>query len=109
MPDSSRAVAHAHPQPRTYLKVAVILTVITAVEVAIYYAPALRGVLVPALLLFSAVKFAIVVGYYMHLKFDADIYSRLFLGPLALAAIIVIVLMFLFGHFIDHGGAPSPT
>ncbi len=99
---SEATAEHAHPTAPTYLKVAVILTVITAVEVAIYYVPALRGVLVPMLLIFSAVKFAIVVGYYMHLKFDAVIYSRLFLGPLTIASLMVIVLMLLFGHFIDH-------
>jgi cytochrome c oxidase subunit 4 len=103
MSDSS--AEHAHPEPRTYIKIGVILTVITAVEVAIYYVPALRGILVPTLLLFSAVKFAIVVGYYMHLKFDAVIYSRLFLGPLTIAGLMVIALMLLFGHFIDHTGA----
>ena len=106
---SDSPAEHAHPQPSTYFKVAVILTIITAVEVAIYYIPALAGILVPALLLFSAVKFAIVVGYYMHLKFDAVIYSRLFLGPLTVAGLMVIVLMLLFGHFIDHGGVQSPT
>ena len=100
---------HAHPTPRTYLKIAVILTAITAIEVAIYYIPALRGILVPTLLIFSAIKFGIVVGYYMHLKFDAVIYSRLFLGPLTIAGLMVIALMLLFGHFIDHGGVQSPT
>ncbi len=45
----------------------------------------------------------------MHLKFDAVIYSRLFLGPLAIAGLMVIALMLLFGHFIDHGGVQSPT
>jgi hypothetical protein len=43
-----------------------------------------------------------VIGYYMHLKFDAIIYSRLFLGPLMIATMMVIVLMLLFGHFIDQ-------
>jgi cytochrome c oxidase subunit 4 len=94
--------AHEHPSAPTYIKIAVILTVITAVEVAIYYMPGLRPVLVPLLLIFSAAKFGIVIGYYMHLKFDAIIYSRLFLGPLMIATIMVIVLMLLFGHFIDQ-------
>lgn len=93
---------HDHPSPATYLKVAVILTLITAVEVAIYYMPAMRGVLVPLLLIFSAVKFLTVVGWYMHLKMDAAIYSRLFFAPLVLAATMTTVLMLLFGHFIHH-------
>ena len=94
------AEQHEHPSPATYLKVAVILTVITAVEVAIYYIPAMRGVLVPLLLVFSAIKFVTVVGWYMHLRMDPVIYSRLFYAPLVLAIAMTIVLMLLFGHFL---------
>jgi len=93
---------HDHPTPSTYVKIGVILTVITAIEVAIYYIPAMRGVLVPLLLVFSAVKFLTVVGYYMHLKMDPPIYSRLFFAPLVLAVAMTTVLMLLFGHFVPH-------
>ncbi len=91
-----------HPAPATYLKVAAILTVITAIEVSIYYIPAMRGVLVPLLLIFSTIKFGIVAGWYMHLRFDPIVYARLFFGPLAIAAVITIVLMLLFGHLIHR-------
>ena len=102
MADTTHSDQQPHPTSQTYLRIAVILTVLTAIEVAIYYIPALRGVLVPLLLIFSAVKFLTVVGYYMHLKFDPVIYSRLFFGPLVIAMFVTIVLMLLFGHFIDH-------
>jgi cytochrome c oxidase subunit 4 len=91
-----------HPAPATYFKVAAILTVITIIEVSAYYIPAMRGVLVPLLLIFSATKFVIVAGWYMHLHFDPAVYARLFLGPLAVAVVIAVVLMLLFGHFIHH-------
>jgi cytochrome c oxidase subunit 4 len=93
---------HDHPRPATYVKIAVILTLITAVEVAVYYIPALRGVLVPLLLVLSAVKFLTVVGWYMHLKMDPVIYSRLFFAPLVVATAMTVVLMLLFGHIIPH-------
>jgi len=93
---------HDHPTPSTYVKIGVILTVITAVEVSIYYIPAMRGVLVPLLLVLSAVKFLTVVGWYMHLKMDPVIYSRLFFAPLLLATGMTVVLMLLFGHFFPH-------
>jgi cytochrome c oxidase subunit 4 len=93
--------AHDHPSPATYVRIGVILTLITAVEVAIYYIPAMRGILVPLLLVLSAVKFLTVVGWYMHLKMDPVIYSRLFFAPLVLAISIGFVLMLLFGHFIQ--------
>jgi cytochrome c oxidase subunit 4 len=94
-----------HPTVPTYLKVATILTLITVIEVAIYYMPALRPVLVPLLLIFSAAKFFIVVGFYMHLRFDSTVFARLFFGPLTIAALMIIVLMLLFGHFIGPATA----
>src|SRR5262249_4556820 len=44
---------HAHPGAKEYLGIAVILTVITAIEVAVYYVPAMRPMLVPTLLVLS--------------------------------------------------------
>ncbi len=67
---SERAHQQAHPSSRVYINIAVILAVITAVEVATYYIPALAGVIVPILLVLSLAKFVLVVGYFMHLKFD---------------------------------------
>jgi cytochrome c oxidase subunit 4 len=84
--DAHAAVAeHAHPQPRTYVAVALILAVITAIEVAVYYIPGLLAFIVPILLVLSLIKFAMVVGYFMHLKFDHKIYTGLFVGGLAIA------------------------
>ena len=93
-------VEHAHPTWSTYWKVALILTLITVGEVWAYYIPsfvASRG-FVPTLLILSALKFLIVVMFYMHLKYDARIFRVLFTGPLLVAAITLIGLMFLFGH-----------
>lgn len=95
------ADAHAHhPTAATYVKVGVVLTIITAVEVAVYYIPALvamRGLFVTLLLGMSAVKFFIVVALYMHLKYDHRIFRAFFVGPLLVAAGTMLGLMFLFG------------
>jgi cytochrome c oxidase subunit 4 len=88
-----------HPAPRTYLKVATILTIITAVEVAVYYIDALESLLVYILVTLSAIKFAIVVGYYMHLKFDNKLFRNIFVFALLVAASIVISFMILFMRF----------
>jgi cytochrome c oxidase subunit IV len=87
---------HAHPTWKTYVVVGVILTAITALEVALFYIPSAAGILVPALLTLSAVKFAIVVLWYMHLKFDSKIFGRVFVAPLFLAALVVIGMIILF-------------
>jgi cytochrome c oxidase subunit 4 len=90
---------HEHPTWSTYWKVAVILTVITVGEVWCYYLPHFTSTpyFVPTLLILSAAKFAIVVMFYMHLKYDAKLFRALFTGPLLVAAATIIALLFLFG------------
>lgn len=86
----------SHATVSTYVLIGVILAIITAVEVAIFYIPALSGILVPALLMLSASKFLIVVMFYMHLKYDSAIFRRVFFGPLFLALVVVVGLVVLF-------------
>jgi len=88
--------AHAHPTPKTYAKIAAILCAITAVEFICYYMQALRGVLVPLLLVLSGIKFALVVMFYMHLKFDHNVFTRLLLVGLFLGVGVVVSLLVLF-------------
>ena len=91
---------HEHPTWHTYKWVALILTVITIMEVWVYYIPAFVAsrLFVPVLLIMSAVKFVIVVLFYMHLKYDHRLFRFLFSGPLTIAILTLIALMFLFGH-----------
>ena len=56
----------------------------------------LSGTLVPLLLVLSALKFVLVVLFYMHLKFDNRFFAFLFSGPLLLAIGVMIGLLFLF-------------
>ena len=95
---------HAHPDWKTYRWVALILTLLTGLEVYIYYMPAFvkTKMFVPTLLVLSAIKFAIVVLFYMHLKYDAKLFRALFGGPLTLAAFTIVGLLFLFGHLAIH-------
>jgi cytochrome c oxidase subunit 4 len=96
----AHVVEHTHPDWRTYRWVALILTLITVGEVWIYYIPSFVAtrLFVPTLLILSAAKFAIVVLFYMHLKYDAKLFRGLFTGPLAIAITVLISLLFLFGH-----------
>ena len=102
--DSSHANSdheHAHPTWATYKWVALWLTLITVVEVWVYYIPSFVAskLFVPALLIMSAVKFAIVVMFYMHLKYDHKLFRALFTGPLAVAIATLIALMAVFSKF----------
>ena len=96
---------HAHASVKTYLVVAAVLGMITAVEVVIFYIEALQPVLVPLLLTLSAAKFTLVVGFFMHLKYDSKIFRGLFVGPLAVAILIILAMLALFGVFGGGGGA----
>lgn len=76
---------HQHPGEATYIKIALILAAITGVEVFFSYWDAVSGILAPALILMSIVKFAIVVAFFMHLRFDSRLFRRLFVTGIALA------------------------
>ena len=79
---------HAHPSELEYIKIAAILAMITGAEVAIYYVKALKIVLVPLLLVFSLIKFTMVVMWFMHLRFDSRLFRRLFVTGLGLAMFV---------------------
>ena len=102
--DMNLGAVHEHPTWSTYWKVATVLTVITVVEVWCYYLPSFPATpyFVPTLLILSAAKFAIVVMFYMHLRYDAKLFRALFTGPLLIAATTIIALLFLFGKFVMH-------
>jgi cytochrome c oxidase subunit 4 len=92
---------HEHPTWKQYKWVALILTVITILEVWGYYIPSFVAspMFVPVLLIMSAVKFAIVVLFYMHLRYDHKLFKSLFTGPLIIAMSTIVALLFLFGKF----------
>jgi cytochrome c oxidase subunit 4 len=86
----------AHATPALYVRVALILAVITLVEVIIWYLPSVRGVLVPALLVLSLAKFLAVVGYFMHLKYDRPIFRFMFFAGLILALGVFLAMLAMF-------------
>ncbi len=86
----------SHPNWKFYVIIGAALTIITAIEVAIFYIPQLANVLVPTLLVLSAGKFVTVVLFYMHLRFDSPVFSRVFFAPLFLASLIVVALIIVF-------------
>jgi cytochrome c oxidase subunit 4 len=88
-----------HPSDARYVRIALILAVVTAVEVVLSYweLPAINNY---TLLLLSAGKFAMVAMYFMHLKFDSRILSRLFVAGLVLAIGVYIAVLLMFGVFI---------
>jgi cytochrome c oxidase subunit IV len=105
VPKTDEEERHDHPSPRQYVFVAVILAIVTAIEVGIYYIDYFKensNVLIAFLLAFAVVKFIMVALWFMHLRFDAHLFRRFFITGVILAIIIFgIVLWF----FFTHGGA----
>ena len=90
--DGHDAAAHHGMSDKGYIRIAIILAAITAVEVAWSYLPlwdgatGLKSVIeVGGLLLMMVIKFVVVAAYFMHLKFDDKVLTRLFYSGLLLA------------------------
>jgi cytochrome c oxidase subunit 4 len=91
----------SHASVKTYINVAIALAILTAIEVASLYTPGIpNALLVTALLVMSVLKFGLVVGFFMHLRYDSAILRTLFVGPLIIAIAIILALMALFSAFI---------
>jgi cytochrome c oxidase subunit IV len=93
-----------HPAPRQYVQIAVVLAVVTLLEVAAYYAEIgtfgfelPRTALIFLLIVLMVIKFALVALWFMHLRFDSPIYMRLFLSGLVLAASVFLFVLLMFG------------
>ena len=69
-----------------YVKIAIALAIVTALEVALSYTQDQLGALfLPLLLILMGVKFFSVVLYFMHLKFDNRLFSLMFYIGMVLA------------------------
>lgn len=90
----------SHPTPAQYVKIAVLLAVLTAIEVGLFYvnrAVELGWLNTAALLTLAFLKFATVVGWYMHLRFEKAAASRFFTGGFVLAFSLYAIVLISFG------------
>jgi mono/diheme cytochrome c family protein len=90
-----------HPTFKQYVLIATILFAVTIVEFLIILPGGWRGQgwTIAPLVILSAFKFAVVIMFYMHLKFDAPMFSVIFLAGLALALAVGMAAVGLFGSF----------
>jgi cytochrome c oxidase subunit IV len=82
---------HSHPGVGQYVEVGIILAVMTLIEVIIFEsfdAGLSTTVDIPALLILTVLKFALVVMWFMHLRFDHKMFRRFFYIGLALSALV---------------------
>jgi cytochrome c oxidase subunit 4 len=106
--DHDDADEHDHPSDGTYVKIAAILTVLTAIEVSSYFLESgaiqlSRDFLVSVILVLMVVKFAIVAMYFMHLKFDDPLLSRIFIAGILIALAVFVVMLSTLNFWVDSG------
>ncbi len=91
------ATAH-HPTTKQYIQIALILAVLTAIEIALVYIgegvdAVTTTVTAPALLILAAIKFVMVVGWFMHVRYEKPLVSRFFaIGFVIAIALYAVVL-----------------
>lgn len=100
---SAPATTHpdaGHHEPskfHLYIQVAMILSVVTGIEVVLIYMPLSTWFIVTTLCLLSAGKFLAVIFYFMHLRWDKVFCTILFFIGLVLAGGTMWALLHLFG------------
>ncbi len=87
------APEHSHPSPVKYVGIAILLAIITALEVALYYIAMPEPLMVVLLLILATLKFSLVAAFFMHLKFDSPMLRRLFITGIILAGVVYFVAL----------------
>lgn len=106
--DDHHDAAHDHPSDAHYVKIALILAAITAVEVFTYFKSVFDfgRTLMPMLIILGAVKFYLIVMHFMHLKFDHKLLRAAFATGLGLALVVYLVALTVFQLF-QAGVSPA--
>jgi cytochrome c oxidase subunit 4 len=89
---------HKEPSDRQYIWIAIILAVLTALEILSTEIGPQGSLLVPMLLVLMFVKFWIVASFFMHLRFDSRLFSFLFYLGLGFAVVLYSAVLATF-HF----------
>jgi cytochrome c oxidase subunit 4 len=88
--------AHIDNKFEIFVQLAMLLAVITGVEIVMVYLPFMKWLVVGGLVVLSIVKFMLVIFYFMHLKWDKLFCTILFFIGLVLACGTVWALIQLF-------------
>ncbi len=109
-PTSSVAAHDSHDHDvskfQIYIQIAMLLAVITGIEIVCVYVPFAKWIIVTTLVVFSVVKFMFVIFYFMHLRWDKPFCTILFFIGLTLACGTVWALLQLFSA---EASLPLPT
>jgi cytochrome c oxidase subunit 4 len=98
-PREAHAPHKQHPSAKEYVRIGIILAVLTGLEVWLSYSGLPHGLMIAMLISAAIVKFSLVVLWFMHLKFDDGRYSRFFVMGVVGAMTLYLIVLMIFGVF----------
>lgn len=87
---------HAHPSDWQYIKIALLLALLTAIEVFTYFESVHNmsaAALFIVLTLLMVLKFVYVAAWFMHLKFDSVLFRRVFQVGIVMALGVYLAML----------------
>jgi cytochrome c oxidase subunit 4 len=94
------AELHKHHTDMFYVRIAIALAILTALETSTYWFD-FGPFFMPALLTMMSIKFVMVVLFFMHLRFDSKWFNMVFWVGIGLALIVYTVALATF-HFFEQ-------
>lgn len=89
---------HHVPSDQHFIKIALILALLTALETSTYWID-LGGFATPLLLILMTIKFFMIILVFMHLKYDSKLFGAMFYIGLGLAILVYTVFLSTFQFF----------
>jgi cytochrome c oxidase subunit IV len=86
-------VEEHYPDEWQYIKVFLILLVITMAEVGIYYLSDAPRAIITLMVFMMIAKFTLVALYFMHLRFDSKLFRRMFVTGIVLAVVVYLIAL----------------
>ena len=84
-----------HPTPAEYVRIALILALLTALEVSTYYFDFGRAG-IPLLIILMIIKFVMVASFFMHLRYDTKLFGRFMYTGLGFAIVLYAATLLIF-------------
>ncbi|MDH4168320.1 MAG: cytochrome C oxidase subunit IV family protein [Acidimicrobiia bacterium] len=91
--EAESAEAHDHPSDLDYVKVFVALLVLTGIEVATFFIDLPTPMLIGSLAILMSVKIYLIAAWFMHLRIDNRLFSRLFITGISFAVVVYLIML----------------
>ena len=92
-----------HHSDMIYIKVGAVLAVLTAIEIALPELLDNGRIYGPILMVLMLIKFLMVAGFFMHLRYESKVLSRVFYGGAIAAVIVYTAVLSVFVFWVDSG------